>query len=63
MKQRGFQTSYTIARSASIGMNITFSKLSYIHAGTLVNNTNIGGQIESMNVWYKTLGVPAAGCK
>ena len=55
MKQLGFHTSYTIARSESVGMNITFSKLGYIYAGTLVNNTNIGGKIESMNVWYKHL--------
>ena len=55
MRQRGYLTSYTIARSESIGMNITFAKLSYTCAGTLVNNTNISGQIESMNVWYKHL--------
>jgi putative beta-lysine N-acetyltransferase len=48
-------TAYTIARALSPGMNITFSKLRYIFAGTLVNNTNISGQIESMNVWYKHL--------
>jgi hypothetical protein len=55
MKQRGYLTSYTIARSRSVGMNITFAKLEYIYAGTLINNTNISGQIESMNVWYKHL--------
>jgi putative beta-lysine N-acetyltransferase len=55
MRRRGFPTSYTLARSQSAGMNITFAKLSYIYAGTLVNNTNISGQIESMNVWYKHL--------
>lgn len=55
MRQRGYLTSYTIARSESAGMNITFAKLGYTCAGTLVNNTNIGGQIESMNVWYKPL--------
>lgn len=55
MRKRGYLTSYTIARSESIGMNITFAKLSYTCAGTLVNNTNISGQIESMNVWYKHL--------
>jgi putative beta-lysine N-acetyltransferase len=55
MRKLGFRTSYTIARSESAGMNITFAKLGYGHAGTLVNNTNISGQIESMNVWYKPL--------
>jgi putative beta-lysine N-acetyltransferase len=48
-------TSYTIARSMSPGMNITFAKLGYVYAGTLVNNTDISGNIESMNVWYKHL--------
>lgn len=55
MKTRGIKTVYTIARSLSYGMNITFSKHGYAYAGTLVNNTNISGGLESMNVWYKTL--------
>jgi hypothetical protein len=44
---------YTIARSYSAGMNITFAKQDYKYTGTLINNTNIFGKIESMNVWYK----------
>jgi hypothetical protein len=36
-------------------MNITFAKNGYEYAGTLKNNTNISGNIESMNVWYKHL--------
>ena len=55
MRRRGFPTAYTIARSRSAGMNITFAKLRYVFAGMLVNNTNISGRIESMNVWYKPL--------
>ncbi len=55
IKNIGFKTAYTIARSVSYGMNITFSKCSYVFAGTLVNNTDIAGSIESMNVWYKNL--------
>ena len=39
----------------SAGMNITFSKNGYKYGGTLVNNTDISGQIESMNVWFKNL--------
>ncbi len=35
------------------GMNITFAKTGYTYAGTLINNTNISGRLESMNVWYK----------
>ena len=36
-------------------MNITFARQDYVLAGTLVNNTNISGSLESMNVWYKSL--------
>ena len=53
--RKGFSTTYTIARSLSLGMNLTFAKGGYSFAGTLVNNTQISGQIESMNVWYKHL--------
>ncbi len=55
MKARGIKTAYTIARALSFGMNITFAKHGYEFGGTLVNNTNIAGKIESMNVWYKSL--------
>lgn len=54
----GHQTAFTIARSISIGMNVTFARGGYTFAGTLINNTQIGGKIESMNVWYKNLSSP-----
>ncbi len=57
MADRGYITAYTIARAASPGMNITFSRLGYTFGGRLVNNTQISGRIESMNVWYKTLSL------
>jgi beta-lysine N6-acetyltransferase len=49
----GLRTLYTIARSRSFGMNKVFAKRGYEFAGTLINNTQIAGDIESMNVWYK----------
>jgi putative beta-lysine N-acetyltransferase len=49
----GYATFYTIARALSAGMNITFARCGYTYSGTLINNTGIAGQIESMNVWYK----------
>lgn len=55
MNKRGILTAYTIARAASYGMNITFAKRGYAFSGTLTNNTNISGGLESMNVWYKRL--------
>jgi len=53
MKTLGITTLYTIARLNSIPMNKTFLKAGYEYSGTLVNNTNIAGKIESMNVFYK----------
>ncbi len=55
MFTKGYKTLYTIARSLSPAMNITFAKDNYKFAGTLVNNTNIFGKIEPMNVWYKPI--------
>jgi putative beta-lysine N-acetyltransferase len=55
MIRKNFHVLYTIARAISQGMNITFKKCGYSYSGTLINNTNIGGSIESMNIWYKKL--------
>lgn len=51
----GMKTAYTIARAKSPAMNITFAKSGYNYSGTLKNNTDIAGEIESMNVWYRSL--------
>jgi len=53
--QEGILTAYTIARAYSFGMNITFARGGYAFAGTLTRNTQISGDLESMNVWYKPL--------
>lgn len=53
MKEKNIKTLYTIARLNSIPMNKTFMGACYNYAGTLINNTNISGGIESMNIWYK----------
>ena len=55
MRLKGFRIAYTIARALSAGMNFTFARRGYRLAGTLINNTQIGGRIECMNVWYKDL--------
>jgi lysine 2,3-aminomutase len=55
LKKLNIKTAYTIARSTSEGMNITFAKNGYTYCGTLINNTDIAGRIESMNVWYKPM--------
>jgi beta-lysine N6-acetyltransferase len=61
VKETGFATLYTIARAVSVGMNVTFARCGYQFGGTLINNTQISGNIESMNVWYKNLAASAIG--
>ncbi|WP_462271854.1 putative beta-lysine N-acetyltransferase [Methanohalophilus sp.] len=55
MNKQGILTLYTIARAASYGMNTVFARLGYEFTGKLVQNTNISGNLENMNVWYKRL--------
>jgi putative beta-lysine N-acetyltransferase len=55
MEAMQIKTLYTIARLKSIPMNKVFLNHDYLYAGTLLSNTNISGNIESMNVYYKHL--------
>lgn len=54
-RQIGIKTAYTIARAYSFGINITFARHGYTFAGSLLNNTQISGELQSMNVWHKRL--------
>ena len=55
IKKKNIKTAYAVARLSVLGMNKTFLNASYKYSGTLVNNTHIAGQIESMNIYYKHL--------
>ena len=55
MRRIGIKLAYTVARAISQGMNNTFAKIGYQFDGILLNNTNISGSIESMNIWHKNL--------
>ena len=55
VRARGIRTAYTIARAASYGMNTVFARAGYRFGGTLHNNTQIAGSLESMNVWHRRL--------
>jgi lysine 2,3-aminomutase len=55
LRPAGLKTLYTIARLKEPGMNKTFINAGYRYSGTLVNNTNISGSIESMNIFYKQI--------
>jgi len=54
-RELGIKTAYTIARAASNGMNFVFQNSGYNYSGLLKNNSQIGGSIQSMTVWYKHL--------
>jgi beta-lysine N6-acetyltransferase len=43
-------TDFATARAHATGMNIVFARQGYAIAGTLPNNTQINGDLESMNV-------------
>jgi beta-lysine N6-acetyltransferase len=53
MEKQGFKTLYTMSRLNSVGMNKTFLRSGYVYSGTTINNTNIAGKIESLNIFYK----------
>lgn len=55
MKSRGIISLYSIARAVSYGMNKVFRKHGYSHTGRLINNCNICGNFEDMNIWVKKL--------
>ncbi len=57
MRSMGLRTAYTIARACSAAVNIVFSRAGYGYGGTLIRNTQICGDLESMNVWYKPLAL------
>ena len=53
--ESGYLCLYTIARLHALSMNKTFFNAGYQYSGTMHNNTQIAGRIESMNVWYKLI--------
>jgi putative beta-lysine N-acetyltransferase len=50
--QSDYKTIYSLVRATSYGLNITYSKHGFLFGGTLLNNTVIKDNLESMNVWY-----------
>lgn len=52
---KGYVCAYTMARSRSYGMNKVFYSLGYEFSGRLINNCDIYGDFEDMNIWVKDL--------
>jgi len=55
VRDDGYHLAYTICRGEEPAVNILFARGGYQFAGTLPNNTQIGGGFETMNVWYRSL--------
>jgi beta-lysine N6-acetyltransferase len=55
LRGEGIDTAYTLARGLSYGMNRAFFRLGYEFSGRLINNCDIFGQYEDMNIWVKRL--------
>jgi putative beta-lysine N-acetyltransferase len=55
IRNRNYICSYTMARARSHGMNRVFYQLGYEFNGRLVNNCDIHGAYEDMNIWVKDL--------
>ncbi|RCX20074.1 beta-lysine acetyltransferase [Anaerobacterium chartisolvens] len=55
LSAKGFKTFYSLSRALSGGINIVLSKHGYTYSGRLVNNCNIMGTFEDMNIWVKSM--------
>lgn len=53
--ERKYICAYTMARARSFGMNNCFHQLGYEFLGRLVNNCDIYGAYEDMNIWVRHL--------
>ena len=53
VRQHGSFNLYTLARAQSYGMNRVFHKLGYGYQGRLINNCDIAGSFEDMNLWVR----------
>ena len=55
LKNMGFICLYSLARSISPGINLVLSKHGYKFRGRLINNSNICGTFEDVNIWVKNI--------
>lgn len=60
LNRRNYICAYTMARARSFGMNAVFRRLGYDFAGRLINNCDIFGDYEDMNIWVKPLPAGAS---
>ncbi|WP_416147963.1 putative beta-lysine N-acetyltransferase [Salipaludibacillus sp. HK11] len=55
LKKMGVRTLFSYSRSMSVGMNIVNAKHGFKFGGRMIQNSNICGSIENMNIWYKNI--------
>ncbi len=55
LARQGLSTVFSIARLRAPAMSVVFKQAGYTLCGCMVNNTQIGGTIETMAVWSKGL--------
>ncbi|MVX65359.1 putative beta-lysine N-acetyltransferase [Clostridium chromiireducens] len=55
LKNKGFLTLYSLCRAINPSINFILSKQSYNFTGRMVNNCNICGTFEDMNIWVKNI--------
>ncbi|MFB4164954.1 putative beta-lysine N-acetyltransferase [Alteribacillus sp. JSM 102045] len=55
MQKKGLWTLFSYSRSLSLGMNVVNVYHGFTYGGRMICNSNISGQLESMNIWYKQL--------
>lgn len=55
LKEKKYITLFSLARALSLGINIVLSKHGYNFTGRQINNCNIMGNLEDMNIWVKKI--------
>ncbi|OOM81370.1 putative beta-lysine N-acetyltransferase [Clostridium sp. BL-8] len=55
LKAKGFMTLYSLSRAINPSINYVLSKHNYTFTGRMVNNCNICGTFEDMNIWVKNI--------
>ena len=55
LKKRDYNCLYTIARAKIAGVNKIFAQANYQYTGRLIQNCNIAGGLEDMNLWCKSI--------
>ncbi|MDA8352528.1 MAG: hypothetical protein M0Z65_04930 [Firmicutes bacterium] len=55
MRQKKVQTLFCYARAVSAGMNLITARHGFTYGGRMVQNSQIAGRLECMNIWFKQL--------